>query len=38
LLDPTPQAQAAALTEDLLRVGVILALVIGATLKAVGVL
>ena len=38
LLDPTPQAHAAALTEDLLRVGVILALVIGATLKAVGVL
>ena len=38
LLDPSPQAQAAALTEDLLRVGVILALVIGAALKAVGVL
>lgn len=38
LFDPTPQAKAAALAEDLLRVGVILALVIGVTLKAVGVL
>jgi hypothetical protein len=38
LLNPTPRAKAAVLTADLLRVGVILALVIGATLKAVGVL
>ncbi len=38
LLDPQPKHLAAAQVEDLLRIGLILALVIGATLKAVGVL
>ncbi|MBG0787229.1 MAG: hypothetical protein H0S79_19220 [Anaerolineaceae bacterium] len=38
LLDPQPKNLAGAQAEDWLRIGLILALVIGATLKAVGVL
>jgi hypothetical protein len=38
LFNPQPNNLAAAQAEDLLRIGLILALVVGATLKAVGVL